>query len=317
MSPENSISEYTTHLASSDYAKPTIQTRKREAENFFEFVRRRYGLTILTEIRLAHLEAYQKSLTFTAGKTDSRLDARTQRDKMSYLRHFFKYLTQQNHLAVNPAELLELPKVPQRLPMNHLSLKEIKRIFAVLKPTGLRPDIHVRDRFLAELLYATGIRAHEAADLCVSDFNTTLRTVFVRSQKGLKDRVIPYSERAAYWLDYYLKEYRNHFKSDGDFLFLSRRSGKKLHSGDVQNAVRGMLNQAGLSAKKGAAHLFRHSFATHLLEAGMDIRHIQELLGHSSLAATERYTHVSIPRLQAVHKKTHPSNFTQTHDLAP
>lgn len=316
MSPEKYLAEYTTHLRSSDYAKPTIHVRRREAENFFEFVRKRYGLITLTEIRLAHLEAYQRSLASAIGKSNSKLDQRTQRDKMAYLRHFFKFLTQANHLAVNPAELLELPKVPQRLPMNHLSLKEINKIFSVLKPTGLKPDIHVRDRFLAELLYATGIRAHEAADLCISDFNTALRTVFIRSQKGLKDRVIPYSERAAYWLDYYLKEYRNHFKPDGDFLFLSRRSGKKLYSGDVQNAVRGMLKQAGLSAKKGAAHLFRHSFATHLLEAGMDIRHIQELLGHSSLAATERYTHVSIPRLQEVHRKTHPSNFTKKHDLA-
>jgi integrase/recombinase XerD len=303
------IASYEKELQSRDYARPTVHTRKREAELFFAFTDKNYGIRAVTEIRIEHLEAYQKSQAFAVGKTDSGLDQRTQRDKMSYLVHFFKYLTEKNHLVVNPAELLELPKVPQRLPMNYLRETEIKKIFDALKPTGLKPDIVTRDRFLAELLYATGIRAHEAAGLKISDFNRPMRTVLIRSEKGLKDRVIPYSERAAVWFDVYLKEYRDHFSTEDDTLFLSRRSGKKLCSGDVQHAVRGMLKAAGLSAKKGAAHLFRHSFATHLLEAGCDIRHIQELLGHSSLAATERYTHVSIPRLQEVHKKTHPSNW--------
>jgi integrase/recombinase XerC len=224
--------------------------------------------------------------------------------KLACLRTFFKFLVRERRLKANPAELISSPRLPKKLPAY---LPEDEAAAVVEMPQGdAMKDL--RDRAVLELLYASGLRVRELAGL--NDENLDMPQQLVRVfGKGRKQRIVPFGEFAARALAAYLEE-RDHLglaqpEDDGQTpVFVSVR-GRRLSARDVQRLVE-KTRLSLPSGRRMTAHTLRHSFATHLLERGADLRAIQELLGHASLATTQKYTHVSLEHLRAEYDKAHP-----------
>jgi len=224
--------------------------------------------------------------------------------KLACLRTFFRFLVRDRRLKSNPAELISSPRLPKKLP-SPLQENEAALVVEVPKGDSLKD---LRDRAILELLYASGLRVRELAGL--NDENIDLRQQLVRVfGKGRKQRVVPFGDFAARALTSYLEE-RDRMgaaeaEDDGQVpVFVSLR-GRRLSVRDVQRVVE-KTRMSLPSGRRLSAHTLRHSFATHLLERGADLRAIQELLGHSSLATTQKYTHVSLEHLRAEYNKAHP-----------
>jgi integrase/recombinase XerC len=224
--------------------------------------------------------------------------------KLACLRTFFKFLVRDGRLKSNPAELISSPRLPKKLP-SYLPEDEAAAVVEMPQGSSFKD---LRDRAILELLYASGLRVRELAGL--NDENVDLQQHLVRVfGKGRKQRVVPFGDFAARALTAYLAERDrlglSHAEDDGQTpVFVSVR-GRRLNARDVQRLVE--KTRLGLpSGRRLTAHTLRHSFATHLLERGADLRAIQELLGHSSLATTQKYTHVSPEHLRAEYDKAHP-----------
>ena len=224
--------------------------------------------------------------------------------KLACLRTFFKFLVRENRITSNPAELISSPRLPKRLP-SFLGEDEAATVVEMPKGSSMKD---LRDRAILELLYASGLRVREVVGL--NDESLELSQELVRVLgKGRKQRIVPFGQHAARALTDYLSERRRlgvgRPEADGQVpLFVSLR-GRRLSARDVQRLVertRSLLP----SGRRLTAHTLRHTFATHLLERGADLRAIQELLGHSSLATTQKYTHVTIEHLRAEYEKAHP-----------
>ncbi|MGY1410775.1 site-specific tyrosine recombinase XerC [Luteimonas sp. A611] len=219
------------------------------------------------------------------------------------LEMFFRWLVRQGVVQSNPAADLELPKRTNDL-REPLTLEEVEAVLAlpdIADPYGLR------DRAVLELFYATGIRRAELVGLHMSDVEPSHGTLHVRLGKGRKDRFVPLGERALAWIEKYQREARPQLlkRLEEKHLFLNC-DGQPLSNDALSWRVRHYFQQAGIT-KRGACHLFRHTMATAMLDNGADIRHVQEMLGHTQISTTQRYTHVSIARLKAVHAATHPA----------
>ena len=224
--------------------------------------------------------------------------------KLACLRTFFKFMVREQRLKTNPAELISSPRLPKKLP-SYLPEKEAAAVVEMPQGDAFKD---LRDRAILELLYASGLRVRELAGL--NDENLDMSQQLVRVfGKGRKQRIVPFGEFAAQALSAYLAE-RDRLvlaKSEDDGqvpVFVSVR-GRRLNARDVQRLVEKTRLRLP-SGRHLTAHTLRHTFATHLLERGADLRAIQELLGHSSLATTQKYTHVSLEHLRAEYDKAHP-----------
>jgi integrase/recombinase XerD len=221
------------------------------------------------------------------------------------LRSWFKWLARQNHILYNPASDIEMPRLEHRLPKFVLTAGEAEQIIAL---PDLNTALGIRDRAILETLYSTGVRRLEVIGLRLQDVDHERGTLIVRQGKGHKDRMVPIGERALAWIERYVREVRPGLlagDSVGEILFLTRR-GHPIGPSQITSLARQYVNKADLG-KKGSCHLWRHTAATLLLEAGADIRFIQAFLGHAKLTTTEIYTQVSIRQLKAIHTACHPS----------
>lgn len=233
---------------------------------------------------------------------------RTLARRLSCLRGFFAWCTEQGLLTSNPASLLDGPKLPSLLP-NVLTKAETE---ALLNAPNASEKLGRRDRAMLELLYAAGLRVSELVNLRPLDVDLQRGVVRVFG-KGRKERLVPLHSRAVSVLQSYLDSCRPAFAPcglEGDKMFLNR-SGRGLTRQAVWKLIKRHALVAGIKAEL-SPHTLRHSFATHLLEGGADLRTVQMLLGHSDLAATELYTHVRSDRLLEVHSVFHPRNKTRT-----
>ncbi len=235
---------------------------------------------------------------------DRQLEKTSIARKLACLRTFFKFLVRERRIKTNPAELVSSPRLPKKLPSY---LPEDEAATVVETPEGDTVK-DLRDRAILELLYASGLRVRELAGL--NDENLDMGQQLIRVfGKGRKQRIVPFGEFAARALTAYLAE-RDRLglaapEDDGQtpvFVSLRRR---RLHARDIQRLVEKTRLRLP-SGRRLTAHTLRHTFATHLLERGADLRAIQELLGHSSLATTQKYTHVSLEHLRAEYEKAHP-----------
>jgi integrase/recombinase XerC len=217
--------------------------------------------------------------------------------KLASLRTFFKYLCREGILDRNPARALLSPRLEKRIPP-HLEEAEVS---ALLDVPGEGMAV-VRARAILELLYATGIRCSELVGLDVAEVDLDGRMIRVLG-KGRKERVVPFGVPAQTALRAWLAE-RSQLRAREDALFLNQRGGR-LTDRSVRTLVSDRVEAVAL-AQKISPHGLRHSFATHLLERGADLRAIQELLGHASLSTTQRYTHVNAKHLLEIYSKTHP-----------
>lgn len=219
------------------------------------------------------------------------------------LRRFYRYLLRQHILVVDPLIQIDTPKQEKRLPLA-LSQKEVEQLLA-------QPDIKtttgLRDRAILELLYATGMRVSELINLKEADLHTDLKIIRVLG-KGSKERLVPVTDFALNWLDKYLKNVRDPaLLKKGvacDFLFLNNRAGQLTRQA-VWQSIKKYSKLAKID-KDITPHTLRHTFATHLLENGADLRVVQEILGHSDISTTQIYTNLSQKHILDVYQKTHP-----------
>ncbi|WP_228851899.1 site-specific tyrosine recombinase XerD [Aegicerativicinus sediminis] len=230
------------------------------------------------------------------------LNARSQSRIISGLKSFFNYLVFENYRIDNPTELIETPKIGRKLP-DTLSVEEIDRLIAAI---DLSKSEGERNRAILETLYGCGLRVSELVNLKISDLYFEEDFIKVTG-KGNKDRLIPVAGITQKYINIYKNEVRPHLSIDPkfkDILFLNRR-GKQLTRAMIFTIIKQLAKEINLN-KSISPHTFRHSFATHLLEGGADLRAIQMMLGHESITTTEVYMHVDRSHLKAVLNDFHP-----------
>lgn len=277
---------------------------------------RNYGLDLAVfqayakDISLAHID---KKIVrgYLSHLNMKQATKRTVLRRLSTLRSFFKYLVKENFLKENPLEDIQGPKLAKSIPPS-LSYEQVQRLFE-------QPDITTylgfRDRCIMELFYSSGLRISELVGLNRSDFDAENLTLRVKG-KGKKERVVPITKNASGWISNYLNHPERKIDGeshqaqiDNDAIFLNKW-GKRLTVRSVDRNFKHNLLSSGLAAKI-TPHTIRHTIATHWLEKGMDLKTIQTLLGHSSLATTTIYTQVSTRLKKEVYDKTHPLIKTQ------
>ena len=230
--------------------------------------------------------------------------------KLAALRTFFRYLKREGTIEKNPAKMVSVPKGEKHLP-HVLTVDEAFGIMEIPDHTTPRGS---RDHAILEFLYSSGLRVGELTTLKLHDLDLTDGMVRVMG-KGGKERLVPIGSKAIAALQTYLqhrKELMGKVASTPPYLFLNHRGGR-LTARSVARMIKTYLLQRGMITRV-SPHTFRHSFATHLLDAGADLRGIQELLGHASLSTTQKYTHVSSAKLMEVYDRTHPRAKKGTHD---
>lgn len=240
---------------------------------------------------------------FVGSIHQSGMSAATQSRVISGLRSFYKYCLLEEICATDPTELLEAPKLGKKLP-DVLSYDEIENI---IKHIDLSTPEGTRNRAIIETLYSCGLRVTELINLQMSSYYPQVGYVRVRG-KGDKERIVPIGAPAIKYINIYLETVRVHLpvcKGQEDFVFLNRR-GKKLSRVMIFLIIKEQAARAGIS-KSISPHTFRHSFATHLIEGGADLRAVQEMLGHESITTTEIYTHLDREFLRETLTKYHPS----------
>jgi len=221
--------------------------------------------------------------------------------KVTSIKNFFKYLIIENIITENPLLNIELPKSIRRLP-NILSVEEVD---SLLEKPNSQTLLGVRDKAILEILYGSGLRASELISLKLDSLNLNVGYIQAKG-KGSKQRIVPIGDKGIECVNEYTKYVRPKLlnNKDSEYLFLNRL-GKPMTRQQLWN----LIKKYGLLAnipKRLTPHILRHSFATHLLERGADLRSVQSMLGHSDISTTQIYTHVSVKRLQEVHKKFHP-----------
>ena len=230
------------------------------------------------------------------------MSARTQSRVISGLRTFFKYLLLENVIRSNPAELLESPRIGRELP-DTLRVDEIDSLFAAI---DLSTPEGERNKTMLEVLYGCGLRVSELTNLKISELHFSQGFISVIG-KGDKQRLVPIGERAVKQLKTYLHQVRSHIdiqKGQEDFIFLTKR-GRPISRVMVFYIIKDLAEKAGIH-KTISPHTLRHSFATHLIEGGADLRAVQEMLGHASITTTEIYTHLDRDFLRSNLLQFHP-----------
>jgi integrase/recombinase XerC len=226
------------------------------------------------------------------------LSARSIQRRLSAARTFFRYLLREKHVKRNPVESVSAPKHGKRLPEN----LDVDRMAKLLDIPGDSPIVD-RDRAILELLYSSGLRLAELIDLDVDDIDSRDATVRVTG-KGNKDRIVPVGRKALAALERWHMTRLDMANSGEPALFVSNR-GQRLSHRSVQARLTYWGKRQGINSKV-YPHLFRHSFASHLLESSHDLRGVQELLGHSNISSTQIYTHLDFQHLAQIYDKTHP-----------
>ena len=230
---------------------------------------------------------------------ENKLSERSLNRKCSANRRFFDYLLQNKMVVYNPFKQIKHFKEPKTLP-DFMTFEDVKQF---LNSIDESTALGVRNRVLFELMYACGLRLSEILGLTISDVDFRERTLLIRG-KGSKERLVPFYESIGSQLKNYIEQYRNSFDDNLQIIFTNQR-GKPLTSRGVQYVCQQIALKANMRMHIHP-HMLRHSFATHLLDNGADLRLVQDLLGHENLSTTQIYTHVSIDRLKRVYQESHP-----------
>lgn len=298
---EQQIQAFAEYLGDERRASPrTVETYVRDLRSFGEYVR---GQGLTADAAKLDIVALRGFLSTLFGSNQ----ASTMKKKVSAIRSFFKFLLKRDMIETNPASGLRSPKIAQSLP-RFLTVDQAFRVVDAPPKEEARAKLFkLRDQALLETLYATGVRVGELGGMNLDHCDFTESEVRVLG-KGGKERIVPLGKSTVEAIQAYLPERRALLEkakgSDPEALWLAR-GGRRLSVRQMQNIVR---RHGTLGAGRGDLHphAMRHSCATHLLDAGADLRSIQELLGHSSLSTTQRYTHVSVDRLMEVYDRAHP-----------
>ena len=306
------IEGFESYLADERRFSPrTVLAYRSDLDRFAAFWPRELGEKSAARSRLADLDTLAVR-SYLAALHRAGLKNRSIGRHLSTLRSFLRWACREGHLEKNPAKNLRAPRVPRTLP-RALTLPDTETLLSTSEDAGL-PE---RERALFELLYATGLRVSEAAGLDVEDVDLSSKLARVVG-KGNKERIVPFGEEAEDALRAYLpvrlrlcrtltsslSRAREREKTEGEPLFVNARGGR-LTTRSMARLLKRRLRAAGLPQEL-SPHALRHTFATHLLQAGADLRSIQELLGHASLSTTQKYTHLDAARLAEVYRGAHP-----------
>jgi len=277
----------------------SVVSYKNDLERYLKFISEDLRIQKLNGVTLQHIEQYLEELTAID------LSVSSIARNISSVRGFHEFAVVEDMAEANPAELVELPKKAKNLP----EVLDPEEISAIIEIPNRETDAGIRNAAILETLYATGMRVSELVNLELD--NLFFEIGFIRVVgKGNKERLVPVGEMAQSALEHYIEVVRPKFQSNKNpqkaknKVFLSQR-GNPLSRMSIWNIVNDAAERAGIE-KNVYPHIFRHSFATHLLEGGADLRAVQEMLGHSSILTTEIYTHVDRSLLHQVHKEFHP-----------
>jgi integrase/recombinase XerD len=272
----------------------TLDAYGHDLNRFFDFVKKS-EVEGLNRIEKVQVKGFLHSLQKQG------LSARSRARNLVAVRTFFRFLVQEGILETNPVEDFESPKMARVLPET-LTVKDVETLLG--QPDPLSP-LGLRDRAMLEILYATGMRVSELVRLPLNQLNLEGGFVLLYG-KGSKERLVPLGREAMEWIRLYLRTGRSALlrKKESPFLFVDR-SGTRISRQCFWKTLKTYGLKAGIG-KRMTPHVLRHSFATHLLEGGADLRSVQMLLGHEDISTTQIYTHVTRDRLKKVHKKYHP-----------
>ena len=276
------------------YSPHTLTAYQKDLEQFRDYLIKDFGTTGLKIITHFHIRGW------LAGIKEDKQTARTINRKISSLNSYYKYLLKLGLTDKNPVRQLHAQRLPERLPV-YLKESESEHLLEeVVFDEGFKG---LTDRLICELLYATGMRRNELQQLKETDIEWSLNQVRILG-KGNKERLVPLSAVQLDTLREYIAEKRKLEQYDDKYL-LNLETGTQLYAGYIYRVVRKYLGDTTTLGKK-SPHVLRHTFATHLLNNGANIQAIKDLLGHSSLAATQVYTHNNIDKLKEIHKQNHP-----------
>ncbi len=275
------------------YSRNTIDSYSHELLRFIQFVSE-----VTDDIQKINQNLIVEYLKFLEGL---KLNKRSQHHNMVVIRQFFKFLLQERYITSNPASLIEIPKVKMTLP-EYLTVEEVENL---LNQPDLDDKFGVRDSAVLEVMYSSGLRASELCNLKISDVN--LESGFLRVfGKGSKERLVPIGQKAIEKIKRYLEGSRGLFRGQDqtEYLFLNK-NGKKLSRVGLWKILKQYALLAGIR-KDIYPHILRHSFASHLIQNGADLRAVQEMLGHADISTTQIYTHIDTKRIVEIYKKFHP-----------
>ena len=287
------------------YAERTCKEYTEEAGRFFKYLEEKEHVQSLMDIKPEHLKTWHAYLTFeTAPRYKRRLASGTVRHRLQVIKTFFKIMHHENLCPCDYASLIVMPKAQKTLPKQIPDVNSIRKLLQAAVPDN---PLGIRDRFIMELMYATGIRSLELRQLTLHRLQMQDRTLHVTG-KGSKDRIVPVGE----WVIPYALEYLHAARpwlvrlTKTELLFPSR-NGRRLDGKSLGCIIKTYRDKAGLTMRI-TPHTLRHACATHMIQEGADIRYVQELLGHEDLSSTQIYTRVTIGDLKKAHLKYHPAN---------
>ncbi|WP_407522450.1 tyrosine-type recombinase/integrase [Lacibacter sp. MH-610] len=291
--PYNAFIEYLKY--EKRYSVHTIRAYRDDLELFFQYLTASFGETSLKEISASFIRSW---LAYQKEKGDS---AKTINRRISSLKSFFKHAMKTGSLSATPMTTVVSPRIKKRLP-SFVEEKSMSVLFAHVEfPDSWEGQVN---RLMLMLFYSTGMRLSELVHLKESQVDLSKNNLKILG-KGNKERLIPINEELREELQQYLSAKKEKFSTEADHCLLVNEKGRGLHPRYVQTKVKQYLSLV-TTAEKKSPHVIRHTFATHLMNNGADLNAVKELLGHSSLAATQIYTHNTIEKLKDIHKKAHP-----------
>ena len=292
---EERLTDYIQYLRfEKRYAAHTLTAYQHDLEQFRDYLGKEYQLQELKDIGHFHIRGW------LAGMKGDKQTARTINRKISSLNSYYKYLLKHGYAEKNPVRQLHAQRLPERLPV-YLKESETENLLEEVQfDEGFKG---FTDRLICELLYATGMRRNELLQMKERDIEWSLNQVRILG-KGNKERLAPVSAAMLDSFRDYIAE-KKKLEVYDDTYFFNLETGKPLYAGYVYRTVTRYLGET-TTLKKKSPHVLRHTFATHLLNNGANIQAIKDLLGHSSLAATQVYTHNNIDKLKEIHKQNHP-----------
>ena len=277
------------------YSRHTITSYQNDLTAFFDFLLTRFSETQITNVKSTFVRSWLAELK------ERGMESKSINRKISTLKSFFKYQLRQQTITVSPMTAIISPKVSKRLPQ-FVDKKDVTTLLTHVE----FPDTWAgkTDQLILHLFYNTGMRQAELTGLKETDISKSNGTIKVLG-KGNKERIIPVSNQLILKMQDYMEDKRTALEAFDKSILLVTASGKKLYPRYVYSTVNKYLAMVTTIDKK-SPHVLRHSFATHLMNNGADLNAVKELLGHSSLAATQIYTHNTIEKLKDIHKKAHP-----------
>jgi tyrosine recombinase XerC len=297
---ETCLKKFVLHLGlERNLSDHTISAYENDLQQFMKFLRtqlgcRRVNVRMIDRLSIRH---------FLSHLRDNGAKGTTLRRKLAAIRCFMRYLCMRENLEANPAAAIRMPQKERHLP-SFLDEVEMEKVMDLPDRTGF---YGLRDLAILEIFYSTGVRLSELHGLDVSDMDLYGEAIKVRG-KGRKERIVPLGRMAIRAIKAYLQERHRHLRRVGRMreasLFVNRFGGRLGRRG-IQSLVRRYLEQIS-RLKQVSPHVLRHTFATHMLDRGADLRAVQELLGHSSLSSTQVYTHVTTERLKRIYDQAHP-----------